>query len=78
LLQMGKLSLGANQTKSLKEKQFVIEGQEISKIDLKENLTKEYPDEDILDANGQYIMPGLICAHTQFLQCLFSRIGNSR
>jgi putative selenium metabolism protein SsnA len=29
-------------------------------------LSKKYPDEEILDAHGQMIMPGNICAHTHF------------
>jgi putative selenium metabolism protein SsnA len=30
------------------------------------NLDKEYPNEEIIDAGGQYVMPGNICAHTHF------------
>ena len=30
------------------------------------NLLKKYPHEDRLDAKGQYVMPGNICAHTHF------------
>ena len=62
----GKIITWGKPNQIIEGKAILIEGQEISKIDLKENLTKEYPDEDILDANGQYIMPGLICAHTHF------------
>jgi len=29
-------------------------------------LTKRYPEEEVLDAQGQLIMPGNICAHTHF------------
>lgn len=29
-------------------------------------LIKKYPDEERLDAHGQYVMPGNICAHTHF------------
>jgi putative selenium metabolism protein SsnA len=29
-------------------------------------LQAEWPDEDVLDAGGQYLMPGNICAHTHF------------
>ena len=29
-------------------------------------LEAEWPDEDVLDAQGQYLMPGNICAHTHF------------
>ena len=33
---------------------------------LGENLEAEYPDEEQIDAAGQYVMPGNICAHTHF------------
>jgi putative selenium metabolism protein SsnA len=29
-------------------------------------LQAEWPEEDILDAHGQYVMPGNLCAHTHF------------
>ena len=35
-------------------------------------LRSRYPAEEILDANGQYLMPGNICAHTHFYSA-FSR-----
>lgn len=50
----------------LEGKSILIQDQEIIKIDTKENLLSQYPDEELLDANGQYMMPGLICAHTHF------------
>jgi putative selenium metabolism protein SsnA len=30
------------------------------------DLTRQYPDQERLDANGQLVMPGNICAHTHF------------
>ena len=30
------------------------------------NLEEKYPEEEIFDARGQYILPGNICAHTHF------------
>lgn len=62
----GKIITWGKPNEIIEGKAILIQGQEISKIDLKENLVKEFPDEEILDANGQYIMPGLICAHTHF------------
>ncbi len=38
----------------------------IKKIAPQKELLHEYPDEDQLDAEGQYVMPGNICAHTHF------------
>ena len=44
----------------------LIKDQIISKIDLQPKLISEYPEEKIIDAGGQLLMPGLICAHTHF------------
>ena len=43
-----------------------IENDRILEVDTTPNLTAKYPDEEILDAHGQYVMPGNICAHTHF------------
>ena len=51
----------------------ILEGQEIlvqdgiiKAIEPEGQLTAKYPQEEILDAQGQLIMPGNICAHTHF------------
>lgn len=44
----------------------LIRGQRISRIDLQSKLLSELPDEERVDAKGQLLMPGLICAHTHF------------
>lgn len=41
-------------------------GQRIAKIDSQTKLIQDFPEEEQLDANGQFLMPGLICAHTHF------------
>ena len=38
----------------------------IEKIAPQDELIRLYPDEEQLDAEGQYVMPGNICAHTHF------------
>lgn len=38
----------------------------IEKIGPQSELLRNYPDEELLDAEGQYVMPGNICAHTHF------------
>jgi putative selenium metabolism protein SsnA len=38
----------------------------ISDLGSTSDLLAKYPDEDRLDAKGQYVMPGNICAHTHF------------
>jgi len=44
----------------------LIQGQKVIRLDLQTKLVKEYPTEERLDAKGQLLMPGLICAHTHF------------
>jgi putative selenium metabolism protein SsnA len=43
-----------------------IDGDRIAEIGPSAALRKRHPDEDVLDAGGQYAMPGNICAHTHF------------
>ncbi len=43
-----------------------VENDRITDITRQEILTQKHPDEEILDAHGQILMPGLICAHTHF------------
>lgn len=38
-------------------------------------LIKSYPDEEHLDAEGQYVMPGNICAHTHFYGAFSRGLG---
>ena len=41
-------------------------GDRIAAIGPSAVLQAEWPDEDVLDAHGQYVMPGNLCAHTHF------------
>ena len=41
-------------------------GDRIASIGPSAILRAEWPDEDVLDARGQYLMPGNLCAHTHF------------
>jgi len=43
-----------------------IEGDRISAIGPQSDLESRYPNAECLDARGQYVMPGNICAHTHF------------
>ncbi len=43
-----------------------IEGERIADLGLSSELQSKYPQADVLDARGQYVMPGNICAHTHF------------
>ena len=49
-----------------------ITGDRITEIDKSELLISKYAGEESIDAKGQLLMPGLICAHTHFYG-LFSR-----
>lgn len=50
----------------LEDHAILIENDRIREIDTTHNLTAKYPNEEKLDACGQYVMPGNICAHTHF------------
>lgn len=49
-----------------------LEKDRIAEIEVESKLLSKYPKEDRMDAGGQLLMPGLICAHTHFYG-LFSR-----
>ena len=51
---------------------LLIENGCISEIAQQKDLMERFPDTRRLDAHGQYVMPGLICAHTHFYSA-FSR-----
>lgn len=51
---------------------LLIENGCISEIAQQKDLMERFPDTRQLDAHGQYVMPGLICAHTHFYSA-FSR-----
>ena len=38
----------------------------VSAIGSRDELAAEYPDAEVIDARGQYVMPANICAHTHF------------
>ena len=50
----------------LEDHAILIENDRIREIGTTQNLKSKYPDEEKLDARGQYVMPGNICAHTHF------------
>jgi putative selenium metabolism protein SsnA len=50
----------------LEDQAIYIENDHIREIDSTTNLKAKYPNEERLDARGQYVMPGNICAHTHF------------
>jgi putative selenium metabolism protein SsnA len=50
----------------LSDHALLIENDRIREIGTTQALTAKYPHEERLDARGQYVMPGSICAHTHF------------
>lgn len=62
----GKIITWTKPNEILENKSILIQGDVIKKIDTIEKLLQENPGEVIFDARSQYIMPGLICAHTHF------------
>jgi len=52
--------------KILKDYAILITNDLIQEIGLQEELIRKYPYENRIDAQGMYVMPGNICAHTHF------------
>lgn len=50
----------------LEEQAILIKDDLIIEIGSQKELLKDYPDEDRIDAKGQIVLPGNICAHTHF------------
>jgi putative selenium metabolism protein SsnA len=62
----GKIITWGSPNEILEDKAILINGDKIVKIDDQKNFLNENNEETILDAKGQFVMPGLICAHTHF------------
>ena len=45
---------------------LLLKDDRIEEISPQEELISRYPEAEVLDAHGQYVMPGNICAHTHF------------
>ncbi|NTU56825.1 MAG: amidohydrolase family protein, partial [Anaerolineales bacterium] len=66
LITNAKLITWEKENRVLEDGALLIENDRICEIDTSQALTARYPDEEKLDARGQYVMPGNICAHTHF------------
>jgi len=64
IIKNGKLITWEPENQILENNQLLIQDGLIKEIG--PDLEKNYPDEEIVDAGGQYVMPGNICAHTHF------------
>ena len=61
-----KLVTWEKENRILDDHAILIENDRIKEIGKSADLLKKYPHEEKLDARGQYVMPGNICAHTHF------------
>lgn len=62
----GKLITWENENQILLDHAVYLANGIITEIGPQQTLVAKYPDEEKLDARGQYVMPGNICAHTHF------------
>ncbi|MGB3905048.1 MAG: putative aminohydrolase SsnA [Anaerolineae bacterium] len=66
LITNGKLVTFGEANELIEEGAVLVEGDRIAAVGTTAELTERYPDEEILDARGRLVMPGVICAHTHF------------
>lgn len=66
IIKNGKIITWDEENRILENKAILIENGFIVAIDDEKTLLQEHPTEETIDAKGQFIMPGLICAHTHF------------
>ncbi len=59
------ITLGKDAT-VLADGAILIEGDRIAAVGRSQELERDYPEVERLDARNQYVMPGNICAHTHF------------
>ena len=59
------ITLGEN-PQLLPDHAIYIQDGRIAAIGIKDELAAKYPDAEVMDAGGQYVMPANICAHTHF------------
>lgn len=62
----GKIVTWAKPNEILEGQAILIRGDKIVKIDDQKKLIDDNKEEKTLSANGRFVMPGLICAHTHF------------
>ena len=62
----GKIVTWGDPNEILEDQALLLQDGLIQEIGNEAELKNSYPEEEILDANGQIVMPGLICAHTHF------------
>lgn len=66
LIKNAKIVTWQNPNQILTDQAVRINGSSIAEVGKQKELLERHPQEDVLDAKGQLLMPGLICAHTHF------------
>lgn len=66
LVTNAKLITWEKENRILDDHAILVGNDRIKEIGKSNDLLKKYPKEEKLDARGQYVMPGNICAHTHF------------
>lgn len=66
LITNGNLITWEDPNRILEDWGLLIRGDRIAAMGTSKELLEKYPKEENLDARGQYVMPGNICAHTHF------------
>jgi len=62
----GKIITWEKTNRILENSAILIRNGKIEKIEEQVQLIQQFPNEEKLDAHGQFVMPGNICAHTHF------------
>lgn len=66
LITNSKIVTWGNPNQIIEGRAVLIRDGKIAEMGSQDVLLTRYPEEEKLDAGGQYLMPGLICAHTHF------------
>jgi len=66
LIVNGRLVTWETENRILEGQAVFIEGKDIKEIGPEADLKAKYPEAEVVDAGGQLVMPGNICAHTHF------------
>src|SRR5690606_39508125 len=57
---------------------LAVRGTEIVAVGERETITKEYTADEVIDCSGQYILPGLVNAHTHVPMTLLRGLADDR
>ncbi len=66
LITHGRIATLGSNPQVIDDGAIYVEGDRVAAVGSSGDLTARYPNEEIIDARGQLVMPGNICAHTHF------------